>query len=115
MTDAPLALLAVANRIDTLEAVATRMEANPPEGEAAFADAVRALLLCGVQGIEIGRMLGVESSCITRWTKRGATPHPVGRRTYARHLPAIARKAIATLREEYGMPAPAPLVLAEAA
>lgn len=98
-----LSALALAARASVLERVIEAIEAEPPIEEAAFADAVGALVLSGVRGTEIARRLGVESSCITRWTKNGATPHPTGRKVYARHLPRIARDHLATLHVQMGV------------
>lgn len=107
MRHGTLSTLVLITRIAILEQMADSMESRPPEGEAEFADALSALLLTGVLGIEIGRMLGVESSCITRWTRNGVTPHPIGRKVYAGHLPKIARRQIESLRAELGREAPA--------
>ena len=109
-----LSTLALAARASTLETIIASIERTPPVDEAEFADAVGALVLCGVRGTEIARRLGVESSCITRWTKNGTTPHPIGRKVYARHLPKIARDHLASLHEQLGM-AEQPVALAEAA
>ena len=103
MDHGTLSALALAARASILERIVEAIEADPPIGEAAFADAVGALVLCGVRGTEIARLLGVESSCITRWTKNGATPHPTGRKVYARHLARIARDHLATLHVQMGI------------
>lgn len=100
-----LSTLALANKVSVLEKIIEAIETDPPVGEAEFADAVAALVLCGVRGTEIARRFNVKSSCITRWTKNGATPHPVGRKVYARHLPKIGQDHLAKLRAELGVEA----------
>lgn len=95
----PLTLLAAEMRRSLLLALADAMEADPPEGEDEFADAVKALVTAGLQTSEIARMTNVSTPTVTRWGQGAAKPLPVARKVYARHLAYIARKHAAILAE----------------
>jgi len=92
MEETSLTAFATAARIAVIDDLASRIEANPPEGEAAFADALEALVVAGVRPVDIGTMLGAGTDNVNAWRKGIGTPHHIGRRKYAAHLVKIARK-----------------------
>jgi len=108
MEETSLTAFAKAARIAIIDDLASRMEANPPEGEAAFADALEALVVAGVRPFDIGYMLGAGTDNVNAWRKGVGTPHHIGRRMYAGHLVKIARKHADRMRGPVDAPADVP-------
>ncbi len=83
--------LAAHARSNLLNQLAGMMEASPPEDEAAFPDAIKALVMAGVQTTAIARHFDVAIPTVTRWGQ-GRVPHPLMRRAIASKLAELARR-----------------------
>lgn len=83
--------MAVHARANLLNQLAGMMEASPPEGETAFPDAIKALVMAGVQTTSIAKHFDVAIPTVTRWGQ-GRVPHPLMRRAIAGRLAALARR-----------------------